>query len=265
VFAWRAFLRRPGPGAGGPGAFLTVPSLAGAGIRAIFTTRLGGFSEPPFASLNLSFASGDDRDRVRRNRSRALETIGLPGEAWTGGRQVHGTRVARVGASERGAGAEEAGTTIRDTDGLWTDEAGCALVVLAADCVPLLLADPERRRVAVVHVGRRGLLSGIVAGAVDAIGPSRALLAFVGPSIGPCCYEVDEPSADSARAEYGDDVVRGPGRRHLDLWRGCTVALARSGVRAVWTAALCTRCEPHRFFSHRAQDRGRQGVIAALA
>jgi hypothetical protein len=244
---------------------LTVPSLAAAGIRAAFTTRHGGCSEPPFASLNLSFASGDDPDRVRRNRARALGTIGQSPEAWTGGRQVHGTRIARIGASERGAGAEGPGTTIRDTDGLWTDEPGSALVVLAADCIPLLLADPARRRVAVVHVGRRGLLAGIVGRAVDAVGASRSLHAFVGPSIGPCCYEVDEASADAARAAFGDDVVRGPARRHLDLWRGCTRALGQAGVRAVWTAALCTRCEPHRFFSHRGGDRGRQGLVAALA
>lgn len=262
MFTWRVL--DGGARAGSAGAYLTVPGLAAAGIRAAFTTRLGGDSEPPYASLNLSFASGDDPERVRANRARVLALLGLGRGSWTGGRQVHGTTVARVTAAERGAGHDSPRTTIPATDGLWTEEPGTALVVLAADCAPILLADPARRRIAVAHAGRRGLIAGIVEEAVRAVGPSESLRAFVGPSIGPCCYEVDPASAEAARAALGDEVLGGGERRHLDLWKGCALALARAGVRGIWLAALCTRCESHRFFSHRAGDRGRQGLVAAL-
>jgi purine-nucleoside/S-methyl-5'-thioadenosine phosphorylase / adenosine deaminase len=262
VFAWRSF--EPSDAGFGPGAFLTIPSLASAGISAVFTTRLGGRSAPPYAALNLSFVSGDDADAVRSNRERATATLGLGPDAWTGGRQVHGVRIAQATSAERGAGAASPSTTLPETDALWTEEPGIAVVVLAADCVPVLIADARRPAVAVVHVGRRGLLAGVIERAVEAMGGGSSLRAFAGPSIGPCCYEVDAGSAAAAAERFGDEVVRGPARRHLDLWRGCALALARASVGQISLAGVCTRCENHRFYSHRAGDRGRQGLIACL-
>lgn len=258
MLSWRAL---PPDGGARPGAVLTSPALARAGVRAAFTTRLGGVSDTPYESLNLSYVSGDDPERVRANRARVLRALGVPPDAWTNGRQVHGARAARAGAAERGRGAFSPDESIPDTDALWTDEPGLALAVLGADCAPVLLADPARRRIGVAHAGWRGLVAGVLGALVEAMGASPSLAAWVGPAIGPCCYEVGDDVAAPARRALGEDVVRG-GR--LDLWAGCAGALRRAGVAEIWLSALCTRCEPWRFYSHRAGDIGRQGVVAAL-
>jgi YfiH family protein len=240
-----------------------VPALESAGIRVAWTTRLGGASAEPFASLNLSFVSGDEADTVRANRARALSAVGAAPEGWTSGKQVHGAAVARVGAAERGSGAFDPGTTIAGTDALWTGEPGAALAVLVADCVPILLADPQRRRIAVVHAGWRGLVAGVIGNAAREMG--GAPLAFVGPAIGPCCFEVGEDVAGPARDALGARVVRDGARKpHVDLWAGARAALRAAGVRDVMSCDLCTRCEPHRFYSHRAGDTGRQGLLAVI-
>jgi polyphenol oxidase len=262
MFAWRALAREPGAS---PGAVLTVPELARHGIEVAFTTRLGGRSGAPFASLNLSYSSGDDPEVVRRNRGRALAAIGGSLQDWTGARQVHSDRAVRIGDAERGAGWASPTGVIADADALWTDRPGPALVVLTADCTPILLADTRSRRIGTVHAGWRGLLGGIVERTVEAMGDPEHLTAFVGPSIGPCHYEIGSDVSGPARDALGDVVRTVAGREHLDLWAGSLIALARAGVREVWPAALCTRCEPDRFYSHRAGARGRQGLLARIA
>jgi YfiH family protein len=263
VFAWRAF---PARGDASPGAYLAVPALEGAGIRVAFTTRHGGYSNDPYASLNLSFFSGDDPEIVIANRGRAIAVIGGDPMSWTSGRQVHGAQPARVGRNETGAGADTPDSTLPGVDALWTDEPGAVLAVLIADCVPVLLADPVSRRIATVHAGWRGLTSGVVEATVGAMGgDAGSLLAFIGPSIGPCCYEVGADVADHARAALGDEVERRNGTLRVDLWGGARIALRRAGVSSVHLAALCTRCEPHRFFSHRAGHAARQGLLATIA
>jgi YfiH family protein len=184
--------------------------------------------------------------------------------SWTGARQVHGTHVVKVDETQRGAGWDSPANVVPDADALWTEEPDVALAVLTADCVPILLADPSGRRIAVVHAGWRGLVAGMIEEAVRAIGSPETLAAFIGPSIGPCCYEVGEDVAAPATERLGAVVIRRGDRTTLDLWRSATTALARAGVREVWPAALCTRCEPDRFYSHRAGARGRQGLIARL-
>lgn len=266
MFAWRAL---PPAGDGSPagaGGYLTMPALNSAGIRAAFTTRHGGVGHGAFASLNLSLLAGDDPEVVRANRRRVLATLGAPADAWTSGRQVHEALVEHVDAARRGAGAVDPETMIPGTDALWTDEADTPLAVLIADCVPVLLADTERRRIGVVHAGWRGLVAGVIANAVDAIGASDGVVAFIGPSIGPCCYEVGDDVEAQAGDALGAHVIRrrSGARAHLDLWRGVATALGAAGVRDVRSSALCTRCEPHRFFSHRAGDVGRQALVAMI-
>jgi purine-nucleoside/S-methyl-5'-thioadenosine phosphorylase / adenosine deaminase len=266
MFAWRSFPHEgPGPDRPGPGAYLTVPGLASRGIEVAFTTRHGGTSGEPFSSLNLSYVSGDDPERVRANRARALRAVGGPPESWTGARQVHGNRVERVGPDRRGAGWASPDDVIAEVDALWTDAPDVTIVVLTADCLPIVLADPEGRRVGVVHAGWKGLLAGVIGAAVKDMAGAEGLVAYVGPSIGPCCYEVGPEVAGPAADALGDVVRTGDGKPRLDLWAGSLIALARAGVKEVWPAALCTRCERHRFFSNRAGSAARQGVVARLA
>lgn len=267
MFVWRVF---PGRAEARPGAFLAVPALEGSGIRLAFTNRTGGVSAGPHASMNLSHLFGDDEAAVHGNRAHVLGTLGVPPDAWTGAKQVHEARVAEAVPANRGSGAFDAASTLPGVDGLWTEAPGVAVAVLAADCLPVVVADRAARRVAALHAGWRGLTAGILEHGIDALAAAGSrredLVAFVGPAIGPCYYEVDDDVAAAARDALGPDlVVKGHAKPHVDLWTGSRLALANAGVRNVWLAGLCTRCEPHRFFSHRAGAQGRQGAIAVIA
>jgi YfiH family protein len=222
------------------------------GYEVAFTTRVGGVSEGPYASLNLGRKSGDDPERADENRRIACEAIGADLEKLALNYQVHSTRVLRAAPAMRGEHA----------DGLWTDEPGLPILAMSADCLPIAVARTDGREpaIAVLHVGWRGLLADIVAAGVDALG-GGTLAAAVGPGIGPCCYEVGEEVAAPFRERFGDDVMR-EGR--LDLWTSAERALRAAGVEAVHRFDRCTACEPETFFSHRrdAGSTGRQGVIA---
>jgi YfiH family protein len=222
------------------------------GYEIVFTTRLGGVSEGPYASLNLGRKSGDEVERVDENRRIACEAIGADEARLALNFQVHSTRVRQAEPASRGEQA----------DGLWTDEPGLPILALSADCLPLALArtDGSRPAVAVLHAGWRGLLEGIVPAGVEALG-GGSLAAAIGPGIGPCCYEVGEEVAAPFRERFGDDVVR-EGR--LDLWTSAERALRAAGVDRVDRFDRCTACEPETFFSHRRDHgrTGRQGVIA---
>jgi YfiH family protein len=222
------------------------------GYEVVFTTRLGGVSEGPFESLNLGRKSGDDVERVDENRRIACEAAGADLEKLALNYQVHSNRVTRAAAGAQGGNA----------DGLWTDEPDLPVLAMSADCLPIALVrrDGDAPAVAVLHAGWRGLLEGIVASGVAALGAAN-LAAAVGPAIGPCCYEVGEEVAAPYRERFGDDVVRG-GR--LDLWASAERALRAAGVERIDRFDRCTACEPETFFSHRrdAGRTGRQGVIA---
>jgi polyphenol oxidase len=225
------------------------------GYEVAFTTRDGGVSEGPYASLNLGRKSGDDVERVDENRRIACEAIGADLEKLALNFQVHSDRVLRAAPGMRGEHA----------DGLWTDEPGVPVLAMSADCLPVVVArvGEAKPAIAVLHVGWRGLLAGILAAGTRALGGDLA--AAIGPGIGPCCYEVGEEVAAPFRERFGDDVVQ-IGRR-LDLWTSAERALRAAGVDRVDRFDRCTACEPDTFFSHRrdAGCTGRQGVIAYVA
>jgi polyphenol oxidase len=168
--------------------------------------------------------------------------------------QVHGREVVRAGEGEP-----------RQADALWTDAAGLAVSVKTADCVPILLVDPDGRRVAAVHSGWRGTDLEIAAAAVEALSAQGArperLLAAVGPCIQACCYEVSGDLAKRFVDRFGADVVPSDrGAPHLDLPRAVCATLHRAGVRGDHIDVLrcCTACEQEDFFSHR-RERGHTG------
>ena len=221
----------------------------------VFTTRVGGVSEGPYASLNLGRKTGDDVERVDENRRRACAEIGADVERLALNYQMHSALVHRARPGARG----EPG------DGLWSDEPDLPILALSADCLPIALARSNGRApaVAVVHVGWRGLLAGMIESAVAALG-GGAIAAAVGPAIGPCCYEVRDDVAEPFRARFGPGIVEA-GR--LDLWRAAEDALEGAGVTQVERVDLCTACHPELFFSHRrdGKPRGVQGVLARVA
>ena len=220
----------------------------------VFSTRVGGVSEGPYASLNLGRLTGDEVDRVDENRRRLCAEIGADSERLALNRQVHSALVHRAVAAARG----EPG------DGLWTDEPGLPVLAMTADCLPIALVrgNGDAPAVAVVHAGWRGLLAGIVGVAAETLGDG--LQACVGPAIGPCCYEVGPEVAEPFAEAFGGDVLHG---RNLDLWTAAERALRVAGVEQVERVDLCTACNPDRFFSHRrtGQPRGVQGVVARVA
>jgi polyphenol oxidase len=225
----------------------------------VFSTREGGVSEGPYASLNLGRLTGDDVQRVDENRRRLCAEVGATTEALSLNRQVHSALVHRAVAGKRG----EPG------DGLWTDERDLPILAMSADCLPIaLVREDGAPAVAVLHAGWRGLLNGIVAAGVAALQPcvseTQGVRAAIGPAIGPCCYEVGDEVRDPFRAAYGEDVVHG---RNLDLRESAERALRAAGVEDVHRIDRCTFCEPDAFFSHRrtGKPRGVQGVIARVA
>ncbi|MBV8481121.1 MAG: laccase domain-containing protein [Actinobacteria bacterium] len=225
--------------------------------RVAFSTRAGGVSEGSFASLNLGIRTEDDPAAVVENRRRLCEAVDADPDGATMAWQRHGATVTRA----RPRGIVTPGTVYEHCDGLWSDEPGRAMLLITADCVPVAIV---RRggppAAAILHVGWRGLLAGIVGEGVAALGPG-SMSAVIGPSIGPCCYEVGEEVADPAREAFGDDVMHG---RNLDLWTSVERALRAAGCDDVMRLDTCTSCNGDAFFSHRRDEgrTGRQGVIA---
>lgn len=214
---------------------------------------------------NLSHLRPHVPAELARARSAACAAMGLEPGALHLMRQVHGARVGVVDATVA-SGAE-----LRGVDALVTAEGGRALAVQVADCVPLLLAS-EAGPVAAVHIGRRGLVAGIVTAALGALrrldAPPASLHAALGPAIGGCCYEVPgDLRARVAASHPAAAATTAWGTPALDLPAAVTASLHPAGVTRVLPPPGCTRCDPRqRWFSHRADpDTGRQlGVIVRL-
>jgi hypothetical protein len=202
--------------------------------------------------LNLSLKivdelGGDPVERgfARENRSLVAQAAGVDRD-WTVVRQVHGASVLEVRSS---AGLPEA-------DGSWT-ERGDTLAVLSADCVLGLFIGEGK--IAVAHAGWRGVIAGVVENAVRAVG---AHTVYLGPAIGPCCFEVGPEVVAAFRESFAGSVVGD--QRHVDLWSAVESAARGAGVQDVFSARLCTSCHEGLFFSHR-RDRGRTGRQALIA
>jgi YfiH family protein len=217
-----------------------------AGVRALVTTRAGGVSEGPYASLNLGFGSGDDAAAVAENRRRLREL--LPQEPrWL--KQVHGANVVDA----------EAVHDRPEADAALARMAGTVCAVLVADCFPVLFCEKRNTTVAAAHAGWRGLASGVIDNTVAAMRESGVepgdIIAYIGPGIGPDAFEVGNDVRD---AYVGSDAAaasafepRGNGKWLADLPALVRRALARCGVSNVHGGTLCTHSDPKRFFSYR--------------
>ena len=257
------------------------------GAHALFTTRRGGVSVGPFASLNLGRLTDDEPAAVTRNRALLERRLGIE---LSYVRQVHGDRVVLVargavpvGGSLTGAdgsltGAEgsltgaEGSLTARgatgadearaEADGQATVARGVALTVLSADCLPIALA--ARGAVAMLHAGWRGLAAGVLAEGVRSLrelGAPDPIVAAIGPAAGPCCYEV----GDHVRAAFTEHGAVAQVGNNLHLGAIAAAQLRKAGVAEIHDVDLCTICsDPALFFSHR-RDQGITGRQAGLA
>ena len=248
----------------------TFDSLAGLPLRAHVSTRHGGVSPEPWRSLNFSVLRGDEPQRVRANRARLAEAVGVDAADFVTCRQMHGTGIAKVDWTD-------AGTMKDHCDGLVTDAPGLPLFLVFADCVPVLLFDPAHRALGVCHAGWRGTVNGAAAAALWTMQAAydtdpAQVVACIGPSIGPASYAVGEDVIALAHAKLPDaeQLFSYPngltGQAHFDLWEANRRQLIAAGVPAdaVEVAGIDTATHTDDFFSHRA-EKGRCGLFGMLA
>lgn len=228
-----------------------------------FFTRDGGVSEGPFASLNCSISSADDRARVLENRARAASALGAAPEALLGLTQVHGPAVATATTPWRPGEGPRADAMVTATPGL-------ALGIVTADCAPVLFADAEAGIVGAAHAGWRGAVGGVLEATIAAMAalgaePAR-IAAAVGPCIGQPSYEVAADLRDAVLAHnpadtnFFADGAR-PGRWQFDLAGYCLARLRAAGLTRVEATGHDTLAEPGRFFSHRRRTLAGGGPI----
>jgi YfiH family protein len=230
-----------------------------------FTERTGGSSPAPYETLNLGLKTDDDRDRVIDNRRQVLGALDIP--PFAVGEQVHGARLARVREEQSGSGFVDLRSTIVGVDALAVSNRNLPVAVLVADCLPIALAAPQEQLLVVVHAGWRGLAAGILARATAEFERGTDVVAVIGPTIGPCHYEVGEEVAEAVASgsQAGAVTERREGRLFLDLRRTAERSLRAAGLRGVEISDLCTACLPERFFSHRRDGTtGRQALVAMM-
>lgn len=250
--------------------YLTIPEWERMGIDVGFSTRPGGESSFPYNGLNLGLHVGDDPEAVLKNRRHWLED--LWGVSWPEvvvGEQIHGNQVRWVNEEDGGRGAKELQTAIPGTDGLVTQSA-IGLLAFFADCVPLYFYYPDLGAVGIAHSGWQGTVKKIAQRVIDVFeeagGCTEKAWVAVGPSIGPCCYVVDERVAGQFRANYDQTPFLFPQadvHYFLDLWEANRVLFLEKGIppENIAVAAVCTADHPEWFFSHR-RDGARTGRMA---
>ncbi len=223
-------------------------------VRALITTRDGGVSNGPYASLNLGARTDDDPAAAAENRARLLAHLPQPPK-WLA--QVHGSSVVNADTLQ----------DIPSADASVAQQPGTVCAILVADCLPILIADHAGTCIGAAHAGWRGLAGGVIANTIARM-PARPadLLAYIGPGIGPTAFEVGDDvlhafCKDTPEREAAFKPLR-PGKWLCDLPALARDALHRAGVMQVYGGAMCTYSDAKRFYSHR-RDRI-TGRMAAL-
>ena len=238
------------------------------------TTRNGGVSLPPFHSFNLAFHVQDKRENVLNNRKKLSQYLHIPLNNFTVANQVHGVNIAAVGEKERGSGAVDISTALKDCDAMITDQQDICLLVFVADCVPIIMYDKRKKVIALIHAGWKGTVGKISLKTVHMMKSKwdckpADIICAIGPSIGPCCYQVGpevialvKNSFPGERNLIHDITLDGKG--YLDLWQVNKVQLLEHNIpeQNIEVAELCTCCHPDIFFSSR-KDNGKTGRFAA--
>ncbi|HHY82715.1 MAG TPA: peptidoglycan editing factor PgeF [Clostridiales bacterium] len=254
--------------------YYTIPSFEQTGlVKHGFSSRLGGVSTGECTSLNLGFKRKDNPENVRENFNRFCSALGILPDQMVFSDQVHKDKVLKVDLYHQGMGFTKQ-SEIRETDGLIAHQPGLALVTFYADCVPLFFLDPVKKIIGLSHSGWRGTVAKIGRQTLRAMEEHYGTrvsdcLVGIGPSIGPCCFEVDLPVAEEFAKAYPDrqeEIIKPFGNKYyIDLWKANIIQLKDYGVPEdnITTASLCTCCNKDIFFSHRG-DKGKTGSLAAL-
>jgi polyphenol oxidase len=216
---------------------------APANIHAATTLRTGGVSQGTFSSLNPAAHVDDDPDRVRQNRLIISEMLNLPSEpVWLD--QIHSNRAVKAVKT----------VSLQQADASYSNESGVVCAVMTADCLPLLVCTTDGAQVAAIHAGWRGLLAGVISNTVAAM-QQQNLLVWLGPAIGPDCFEVGTEVSDAfleKSAEFNNAFKEQSNDKWLgDIYQLARIELAALGIDKVYGGTHCTVTEHERFYSYR--------------
>jgi len=238
------------------------------------STRTGGFSLPPYASLDLGLHVGDDPKKVLKNRKRFASALKIPLDNFTIAKQIHSGNVKTISEQLRGNGSINHIKAISATDAMVTNASNIVLMVVLADCVPILFFDPVKRVIGVAHAGWRGTIRLVAQNTVrvfqEKFGSSPTdIMVGIGPSIGPCCYEVGSEVVTQVETIFHTkkgyvDNESSDGKAYFNLWEANKKQLLQVGIpeENIEIARVCTYCNFDLFFSERHQ-RGPTGRFGA--
>lgn len=254
--------------------YFKIPSFDELGlVKHCFTTRIGGVSKSPYRSMNLGTKTMDNNKDVLKNYEIICNTLEIDFKNLVLSDQVHKDKILLVGDEHKGSGILY-DSKLSEIDALITNKSNVALVTLYADCVPIFILDKKRRIIALAHGGWRGTVKKIGKKVIERMisdfdTDPRDCIIGIGPSIGKCCYEVDDYVINKFKDSY-DNVSefiqdKGNGKYLLDLWKANMKSLVEVGVRSqnITISNICTKCNNDVFFSYRAEN-GKTGRMAAM-
>jgi YfiH family protein len=228
--------------------------IAPANVHAATTLRVGGVSQAPYASLNPAIHVADDAADVTENRRKITTMLKLPGEPkWL--QQVHGNAVVECNHNHQNLIA----------DASYTQRSGIVCAILTADCLPILICNTNGTQIAAVHAGWRGLLAGIIENTVAKF-QQQTLLAWLGPAIGPNCFEVDgdvrNGFIDKSPVFAAAFSAQDNGKWMADIYQLARIILKRLDNIDIFGGEFCTMTDSTRFYSYRRD--GQTGRMATL-
>lgn len=245
-------------------------------VHHCFSSRLGGTSKGCFFSMNLSPSRNDSRESVIQNYQIACDAIGTDyHHAVMSQKQVHSVSIRRVGESDWGKGLLRP-SDLEGIDGMITDTPHTLLITFHADCTPLFFLDPVKKAIGLSHAGWRGTVNGIANKTIEAMKQEfgtnpKELLAAIGPSIGGCCFQVEEPVRQEflQKLPFSEKWIHNDqeeGKYKIDLKQINRHLLLESGLKesSIDISDYCTKCNPDLFFSHRAMGEERGNMAAMM-
>lgn len=255
--------------------YFTFPSFTDSHlVEHLFSTRVGGVSEGIYASMNLSYTRGDEKEKVDENFKRIGQLLGRDVSEFVLSKQTHTKNIRRVTKEDAGKGIVKP-LDYEDVDGLLTNERGVVLTTVYADCVPLYFLDTKKKVIGLAHSGWRGTVLKIGKEMVEQMKAHfdcnpKDIITGIGPSICVDCYEVSSDVAEeikNAFPEVSDKLViaKGNGKYQLDLWQANVEVMLEAGIprENITITDVCTCCNPEYLFSHRASE-GKRGNLGAF-
>lgn len=258
--------------------YVTFDHLEESGlVNHCFTTRLGGVSKNEFAELNMSSTRGESISAVTENYKILSQRLGFDVDNFVTTYQTHTTNIHHVTEEEKGQGLFSGKRNKEEIDALITNVAGINLTIFGADCVPIFFLDPIKKVIGMAHAGWRGTVNGISAKMVEemkkgyGVNPAD-LLVGIGPSIGKCCFQVDDSVVSLFRRNFAfaDQVIfddpTEEGKYKIDLWDTHVRLLHGLGIKKekIEISGLCTMCRTDLFYSHRVMGNARGNMAGVM-